>query len=554
MTGDSKEVELKLRIAPEDIVVLRKHPRFAGALRDPIRETLNSVYFDSNRRLLHKNGLTLRVRHIGDKRVQTIKTTNPTSCGLLERLEWEQTIEGDKPDLTHAKDTALGPLLADDVRYGLQPVFETRIERTSYQLSESGTELIVATDEGQIIAGDSSCPVSEIELELKHGSRNQLFKIAREIINIVPAHLDVKSKPERGYELLAKAPVAAETARDPELTAGMNAGRAFILIGRACLRQLVANVPATIDRDAEALHQLRVALRRLRAAISLFSRVVSDDRVNAIKTELRWLARECGPARDLDVLLIEVLKPLQRQNANEPGLVSINKMFTRRRLKTYQLALDAVQSDRFRTLLLDAAEWIEVGPWRTSEDAPVCACRRMPIEIYAADQLSGYRKKISRRGAKIDDLTAEQMHRLRIQVKKARYAIEFFAGLYQDKKAAKRCKEIRSSLMQLQDCLGGINDIVTRKALFGDIIARPTRGLSEEQNRRRAFAVGLVMGDQQARITRLLGGARKAHSRFDSTKPFWKSLQRRAQAQSRFTDAERALERADDVQPSAIES
>ena len=79
-------------------------------------------------------------------------------------------------------------------------------------------------------------------------------------------------------------------------------------------------------------------LRRLRAAISLFSEVVSDDRVDTIKTELRWLARECGPARDLDTLLIEVLKPLRKQHPNEPGLVSISKMFERKRLKSYQQA------------------------------------------------------------------------------------------------------------------------------------------------------------------------------------------------------------------------
>src|SRR5262249_48734200 len=152
-------------------------------------------------------------------------------------------------------------------------------------------------------------------------------------------------------------------------TADMNAGRAFTLIGRVCLRQLVANVPATLNRDAEALHQVRVALRRLRGAMSLVSKVVSDDRLNTIKPELSWLARQCGPARDLDTLLVDVLNPLRKQNANEPGLVSVNKMFMRKRLKSYQQALDAVQSDRFRTLLLETAEWIEVGSWRTSQDA-----------------------------------------------------------------------------------------------------------------------------------------------------------------------------------------
>jgi triphosphatase len=521
MNVEPKEIELKLRVAPEDIAVLRNHPHFAGALHDPTHETLDSVYFDSDDRFLRDHGLTLRVRHIGEKRIQTIKTASQGS-DCFERSEWEQAIEGDQPDLTGVMDTALGPILTDDVRNTLKPVFETRIERTAYHLNGNDTDIAMAVDEGQIVATDSSCPISEIELELKHGNPAELFKIARAISDIVPAQLDVKSKSERGYELIEKTPVAAERASDPELSAGMSTGRAFTLIGRACLRHLVANEPATIRRDAEALHQMRVALRRLRAAISLFSDAVSDDRINTIKTELRWLARELGPARDLDTLLIEVLKPLRKQHANEPGLVSISKMFVRERLKSYRRAQEAVQSAQFRTLVLDTAEWVEAGPWSMSEDALMRARREMPIEIRAAEQLSQRRKRIRRRGPKIGALSPEQLHRLRIQVKKTRYAAEFFSSVYSGNKSKKRSKKVLSSLTQLQNCLGGINDIVTRKALFAEIIANPRRGLTAEQNRQRAFAAGLIIGDQQAQIRHLLDGARKAYSRFDSAKIFWK--------------------------------
>ena len=521
MDSEPKKIELKFRVTPEDIAVLRNHPHFAAALHDPTHETLDSVYFDSDNRFLRDHGLTLRVRHIGDKSVQTIKTANIGS-NCFERSQWEQAIEGDQPDLTRVTDTALGPILTDDVRNTLKPVFETRIERTAYHLNGNDTAIAMAIDEGQIVAPDASCPVSEIELELKHGNLTELFKIARAISDIVPAQLDVKSKSERGYELVEKTPVTAEKACDPELSAGMSAGRAFTLIGRACLRHLVANEPATKIRDAEGLHQMRVALRRLRAAISLFSNIVSDNRIDAIKNELRWLAREFGPARDLDTLYIEVLKPLRKEHANEPGFVSISKMFARKRLKSHRQAQEAVQSDRFRTLVLDTAEWVEAGPWSKSEDPVMRARREMSIEIYAAEQLSQRRKKIRRRGAKIGNLSPEQLHRLRIQGKKTRYAVEFFSSLYQGKKSAKRFKIIKSSLMQLQNCLGGINDVTTRKALCTDIIARPGRGLTTEQNRHRAFAAGLIIGDQQAQIQQLLDRARKAYSRFDNAKIFWK--------------------------------
>jgi CHAD domain-containing protein len=220
------------------------------------------------------------------------------------------------------------------------------------------------------------------------------------------------------------------------------------------------------------------------------------------------------------------------QHASEPGLVSISNMFTRKRLKSYRHAQEVVQSARFRTLVLDTAEWVEAGPWSTSQDALLRARRELPIEIYAAEQLSQRRKRIRRRSARINRLNPQQLHRLRIQVKKARYATEFFSGVFPGKKSAKRCKEIRSSLMQLQSCLGRINDIVTHKALFTEIIASPARGLTGEQNRHRAFAAGLIIGDQQAQVQKLLDRARKAYSRFDSARAFWKLSSRNSAAQA----------------------
>jgi CHAD domain-containing protein len=285
-------------------------------------------------------------------------------------------------------------------------------------------------------------------------------------------------------------------------------------------------VPATLVRDGTALHQMRVALRRLRAAMSLFSPIASDDRIEAIKVELKWLAQELGPARDLDTLILEVIKPLQQQHKNEPGLASISKMFARKRLKCYSRAQAAVQSARFRTLVLDTAEWLEAGPWSTTEEALKRAYREMPVEIYAAEQLSYRRKRIRRRGRKIAELGPEQLHRLRIQVKKARYATDFFSSLYQGRKSAKQCKKARSSLMQLQNSLGKLNDIVTHKALFSDIINDRGKGLTEEQSRHRAFAAGLVIGDQQAQTQKLLDRARKAYSRFDTARAFWKTTVR----------------------------
>src|SRR4051812_5091805 len=213
MDNDPKEIELKLRVAPEDVATLQADPNFASTLGKPVNETLVSVYFDSDALFLRDHGLTLRVRHIGDRRIQTIKSADH---GIFERSEWEQPIESDQPNLALAADTPLGPLLTDDIRNALRPVFETRIERTTCHLNGGDTDIAVAFDKGRIVATDASCPVSEIELELKRGAPAELFKLARTIGNIVPAQLDVKSKSERGFDLVESS--SPEKAYEPELS------------------------------------------------------------------------------------------------------------------------------------------------------------------------------------------------------------------------------------------------------------------------------------------------------------------------------------------------
>jgi len=285
---------------------------------------------------------------------------------------------------------------------------------------------------------------------------------------------------------------------------------------------VLINEPGVAQRNAESLHQMRIGLRRLRAAISLFSEIVADARVGTIKAELKWLGGELAPARDLDSFLSEALRPLRKRQSDEPGFASISRMFARQRLLGYQRAREAVESERFRALTLDVTEWIETGPWSTSDDPLFEARRAVPVEVLAADQLSRRRKKIRKRGAKIAALEPEQLHKLRIQIKKTRYATEFFAGTFTGKKAGKRHDTFHATLKQLQTCLGGLNDIMARKALCADVLESPGRSLSEEQRRHRAFAAGLIIGDQQAQVRKLLERSRKAHSKFADAKAFWK--------------------------------
>ena len=195
-----KEIEIKLEVAPANLPDLKKIPLLRTVKPEPKGATQVSVYFDTNNQKLRKKGLMLRVRRQGRHYRQTIKAT--ANAGDFERDEWETEIAGNEPDFDQANGTALEPLLTSKLRRGLKPVFETRVRRTVYPLNENGHAIALTVDRGTIEIGKRSLPLCEIELELKRGSVADLFDVAHELTQALPARLALKSKSERGYEVL----------------------------------------------------------------------------------------------------------------------------------------------------------------------------------------------------------------------------------------------------------------------------------------------------------------------------------------------------------------
>lgn len=165
----------------------------------PTREKLFSVYFDTRKFTLRKHGLMLRVRHKGDKRWQTIKAN--TALGPFGRQEWEEEIGGDRPDMQHAKGTALARFDLKSLKHDLTSVFETDVTRTAMPLRYNGSEMEVAIDHGLVRTGQRREPISEIEVELKDGDPGGVVKIAKRIARDLPVRYGAKSKAERGYAL-----------------------------------------------------------------------------------------------------------------------------------------------------------------------------------------------------------------------------------------------------------------------------------------------------------------------------------------------------------------
>ena len=260
---------------------------------------------------------------------------------------------------------------------------------------------------------------------------------------------------------------------------------------------------------------MRGGLRRLRAAMSLFAGLLRDPQTAAVKTELKWLASELGPAREFEVLVNRVIAPIKKNSARRDRVPSLSREIIKKRQTALTRTKYAVQSARFGALTLDIAAWLEAGQWTAPHDDLVRDRGDLPITVLAIKQLTRRWRRLRKNRKALAQMDARRRHRLRIQAKKLRYAVEFFARLFVSKRAAKRRKQLLPALERLQDGLGDLNDI----AVDEDRIRKMS--LRYRSNPNRVFAAGLLTREE-AKIGAAIAVARKAYADVAKVKPFWR--------------------------------
>jgi CHAD domain-containing protein len=258
---------------------------------------------------------------------------------------------------------------------------------------------------------------------------------------------------------------------------------------------------------------MRIGLRRLRASLAVFDDVIDDDDLEHIKDELRWMTRELGPARDLDVFLAEVIGPLRSSRPEDDLIAASHRDIEQQRRAAYARAAAASRSGRFRDAMLGLAQWIETGRWTADEERTELRAR--PVAKYAKKRLARLRKWIKRKGADLRDRSVSQRHRLRIRAKRLRYATEFFAATFPDETSAKRRTESLAALKDLQDALGNLNDLATRHRLMVDSLGDKAKAVEQ--------AADSSNEDPDKKAESLLHKAEQALARFADTKSFWKA-------------------------------
>ncbi|HEU0311036.1 MAG TPA: inorganic triphosphatase, partial [Sphingomicrobium sp.] len=263
----AREVELKLDIDPACVPRLAELPFLS---EPPARQRQVSVYFDTPKARLHRTGWAFRIRRIGDRYVQTIKRS-VEAAGMFDRDEWECDVPGPEPDWRHVADTPLATLLSERQLRGLVPVVQSDVMRSTWKVADKGATIEICLDEARIEAGDSVEETVELELELIEGDAQALLAKAKKICAHIPVKLGVLAKSERGFALANATRDIPVKATHVALLDDISVAEGFTAIINACLKHFRLNEPMLIERrDSEALHQLRVAIRRIRSALWLF--------------------------------------------------------------------------------------------------------------------------------------------------------------------------------------------------------------------------------------------------------------------------------------------
>jgi inorganic triphosphatase YgiF len=511
-----REIELKLEIDSEDLKRLPTHSLVQLlAQGGAVTRSLDTVYFDTEDHDLAAAGFGLRIRRVGDERIQTVKGERSAAGGLFDRLEVESPIGGDEPDLGQIPDAALVAQLQGIIgEKPLAPIFRTAFRRTRRVLRNAESEWTLDVDEGEIIASGACVPIREIELELRSGEASRLLEFALMLqgqLDVVPS---TRSKAERGYALARGVPAEARSSRKIPLTTDATVEDALVAIVSQCLAHFTANAACAWEGlDPEGVHQMRVGVRRTRTALALFAPLLPERPIRELRSELRWLGRELGAARELDVFTHELLPAIGPHREGDPAFERLGKEALALRADCYGIVREVVRSPRYARMVLELGAWLHTREWReqllSEESSRIFA----PARGFAAELLARRHRKIRRVATHLAE-SDEARHALRIHLKKFRYCGEFFRDLFPER----RTKRMLRRVDRMQAALGRTNDVAAVHGILETLLAR----LGEERGPAHDRAAGYIEGY----FARFAGDERRtletAWERLRKGKPFWR--------------------------------
>ncbi len=459
------ETELKLRIAPVQLAKLKRHPLLkALQLARPTTRRLYNIYYDTPKFELQQSGMALRLRRSGRQWLQTLKGGGSVQGGLHQRNEWEMPVSGPALDFSLPQVTAWKDVLPKHLRKQLQPVFVTDFSRNSRMLLWQGAQIELCMDQGEVSTETSRAPVCELELELISGIPQQLFGIALALLDIVPFELESISKAEQGFRLLSGTAEQPVKALPLNLDKHDDLGKAMQTLIWSVLQHVQSNVRgAMVSDNSEYLHQLRVALRRLRVLLRMLENVCADEQLAIFRKEVAALCITLGRIREWDVFIAQTVQPLCERMPQDTGLQALLVASKQQSVVCRGVLRNDMQARELQRLLLRFSFWMHGPYWQNVEMSG------LSTGDFAATYLTELARQFAQAGEHLDTFDAAKLHAMRIRAKKLRCCAEFFASLYGKHKS----QQSLTALSAVQEVLGQINDDAVANRLLDGLAVVP---------------------------------------------------------------------------------
>ncbi|WP_411816831.1 CHAD domain-containing protein [Hyphococcus sp. DH-69] len=501
------EFELKFTGSPGDVAKL-PNSDFIGAIAPHgAWEKLVSTYYDTPDEAFTGKGLSLRLREEGASLVQAVKAKG---ANAVSRVEYERELDTEADFPKKCGDQEIDALIRL-YKKSLRPIARISVERWSAIISFKGSRIELAVDVGtaESWGRDGSknlCPLAEVELELIEGEPKTVFALARLLIGNAPLRLSTGTKlatalalrtPPDNLPSNSKVTVTAETKASAALRQTLDATAARL---SALQRHLVE------FRAPEAIHQMRVALRRLRSIERVYRPFLKTDEIADLAAQAKTYADVLGAARDWDVLLGETIPATQTSDYAPSGLRLLKANAEVKRAEAWAEVIEAIDHEHFTRFLLSIVEASVIAKWSLKARPSL----QLPVIEFAPpilDKALKRTKKLSKTLDGVQELSAR--HPMRIALKKFRYPVQLFRSAYPKSKR----KDYMGALSMLQEAFGRINDAVVAQSLV-DIAAKDA---GPEAIRAAGFIAGFKAAEAQAAAEQI----DQAWAVFAVQRPFW---------------------------------
>lgn len=308
----------------------------------------------------------------------------------------------------------------------------------------------------------------------------------------------------------------ALSTRTAHLPDAATAGQVLAVVCVDALRLIVAHRSKVTKAAPEELHQVRIGLRKLDAAIRFFSSIVPERSYKLIMKELRWLRCQLSSARNFDVFSADILNPAMRESESASA-VSVLYLACRHELdEAYARATTALRSARYRRLIDNIRKLIKIFEGTMS----IAVQAAQPATDVAARALHAMTKKL-KMGQAVRRLSRGDLHRFRLRTKRMRYAVEFTSGVF-GTRAGRRVEKMAKALRHVQAYLGEITDMESHAKILNYLMKKAgQRPISGADRASRLRLVTRLVGHQTRKRERLLKKAAAAYGEFEASKPFW---------------------------------